>query len=160
MSLSLVAAVAANNCIGKNGKLPWHIPEDMQHFKEMTSGKVVVMGRKTWESLPPKFRPLPNRVNVVITRQAEYAVPAGVEVFADIPRALEAHAEDEIAVIGGGEIYRQTIDRSDMLEITHVHQTVDGDAFFPEILAKLWQETAREDHKGFSFVTYKKVHSS
>ncbi len=154
--ITLIAALAQNNCIGKNGKLPWHIPEDMVHFKELTTGKIVLMGRKTWESIPEKFRPLPNRKNIVITRQENYFVPSDVEVYTNIEDVLQKYAAEEIMVIGGAEIYKQTIDTADVLEITHVKESVDGDAFFPEIKKDIWNETHREDFENFSFVTYRK----
>lgn len=157
MSLSLIAAIAENNCIGKNNTLPWHIPEDLKHFKEVTRGKTVLMGRKTWESLPERFRPLPDRLNIVITRQSPYTVPAGVEVYASPEEAVAARPLEEIMVIGGAEMYRQTIDQADTLYITHVKQSVEGDAFFPVIDPAVWKEAECEDHDGFSFVTYKHV---
>lgn len=156
--ISLIAAIAQNNCIGKNNTLPWHIPEDFKHFKTVTKGHPVLMGRKTWESLPEKSRPLPNRKNIVITRQTDYVVPEGVERFHTVEEAVAAHPNEEIMVIGGAEIYRQTIGIADTLYITHVNQTVDGDAFFPEINRTVWQEKEREDHEGFSFVTYVHYH--
>ncbi len=154
--ITLIAALAENNCIGQNGKLPWHIPEDLAHFKELTSGKIVLMGRKTWESLPEKFRPLPKRKNIIITRQEKYFVGEGVEVFGEIEEALKKYQNEEIFIIGGAEIYRQTLEFADRLEITHVHQKVDGDAFFPEIQTNIWEEVKRLDFEQFSFVSYKK----
>lgn len=156
MSLSLIAAISENNCIGKNNTLPWHIPEDLKHFKKITAGKTVLMGRKTWDSIPERFRPLPDRKNIVITKQSEIIFPEGVDVFHSIEDALYAHKGEKIIVIGGGNIYEQTISLADTLYITHVRQTVDGDAFFPVIDPTIWKETEREDHEGFSFVTYKK----
>ncbi len=156
MTLSLIAAVAKNDCIGKDGKLPWHLPEDMAHFKQLTMGKIVLMGRKTWESIPEKFRPLPGRKNVVVTRQTNYAFPHDVAHYGSVEDALAAHQGD-IVVIGGAELYRQTIDKADTLFITHVDQEVDGDAFFPTIDSKIWRELEREAHDGFAFVTYKHV---
>ncbi len=154
MSLTLIAAVANNNVIGKNQDLPWRIPEDWAYFKKVTSGHTILMGRKTFESLG---KPLPNRKHLVITRQTDYHVPEGVEVYPSIEKALAAHPNKDIFIIGGGEIYQQTINRADTLYITHIHQTVDGDTVFPEINVNHWQETWREDHDGFSFVTYKKI---
>lgn len=154
MSLALIAAVAHNNCIGKDNTLPWHIPEDLRHFKELTTGKTVLMGRKTWESLPPNFRPLPNRKNIVITSQVAYSVPEGVEVFTSIEAALSAHIHDDVFVIGGAQLYKQTIDKADTLHLTEINESVDGDAFFPTIDLTMWRETARETHPTFSFVTY------
>jgi dihydrofolate reductase len=157
MSVSLIAAVADNGCIGKKNQLPWYLPEDLKRFKQLTTGKVVLMGRRTWESLPEKFRPLPNRTNVVITRQPNFTVPAGVEVYPDITAALQKHSGDELFIIGGAEIYKQTIGAADTLFITEVHQTIDGDAFFPTIDKAAWKETSRENFAGFSFVTYSKL---
>ncbi len=156
--IALVAALSTNNCIGTQGKIPWHIREDMQRVKALTVGKVVIMGRRTWESLPKKFRPLPHRTNVVITRQSPYTVPQGVEVFRSIDEALSAHAHEEIIGFGGEQIYRQLIDRADTLYITHVNTFIDQcDAFFPRIDFGIWQEVAREDKEGYSFVEYKKM---
>lgn len=155
--LTLIAAVAKNGCIGKNGTLPWRIPEDLKHFRELTVGKTVVMGRKTWESIPEKFRPLPDRTNVVVTRQVGYPVPTGVETYPSVDEALTWHADDDVMIIGGADIYGQTIEKADRLEITEVDQTVDGDAFFPPIEGKDWKETARQPHADFSFVTYERI---
>jgi len=157
MPLSIIAAVSKNNCIGTNGKLPWRIPEDMKHFREITARKLLIMGRKTWESLPKKFRPLPGRKNIVITRQEHYAVPDTVEVFNDLNHALLAHRGEDKICIGGGEIYTQCMNSADTLYITEVAQEVAScDAFFPPIEKKNWRETEREDHEGFSFVTYER----
>jgi len=152
--LSLIAAISENNCIGKDNSLPWNIPEDMKHFKDITTGHIVLMGRNTWESIPEKFRPLPNRKNIVITRDIKYMVPEGVEVYSSIDEALEKYKNENVFIIGGASIYKQTIDQADKLYITEVHQQVDGDAFFPEIDKNVWQEVEREDHEGFSFVRY------
>lgn len=157
MSITLIAAIAKNNCIGKNGSLPWRIPEDMAHFKDLTMGYPVIMGRKTWESIPEKFRPLPGRHNIVVTRQEAYPLPENVERASSLEEALLMHATEDLFVIGGAEIYRASMDRADRLEITHVHQDVDGDTFFPEIPEATWHEAAREDHDGFSFVTYERA---
>jgi dihydrofolate reductase len=99
--ITIIAAIANNRCIGEHGKLPWHLPEDMAHFKALTTGTVVLMGRKTWESLPAQFRPLPNRTNVVITKQDAYEVPPEAEVYADMTTALDAHRDDNLYIIGG-----------------------------------------------------------
>lgn len=156
--IALIAAIDTNNCIGKDGALPWHIPEDLAHFKKLTEGKTILMGRKTWESLPEKYRPLPNRTNIVITRQNSYALPAGVLCYDSVDVALAAHKNEDSMVIGGGEIFTQTIKKADVLYMTHVNQTVNAcTAFFPPINPTIWRETEREDHDGFSFVTYKKV---
>jgi dihydrofolate reductase len=154
--VTIVAAVAENGCIGKDGDLPWRIPEDLRHYRAITMGKVVVMGRRTWESIPARFRPLPGRRNVVVTRQLDYPLPAGVERFASLADALAAHADDDVVVNGGGAVYAEAIACADVLDVTHVHREVDGDAFFPPIDPAVWKETAREDHDGFSFVTYRR----
>lgn len=153
--ITLIAAIANNNCIGVNGNLPWSIPEDIARFKALTMGKVVLMGRKTWESLPTKFRPLPGRTNIVITRRTRYDVPVGVLVYPSLEEALARHMD--VCIIGGAEIYAQALPRADRLEITHVHRAVDGDAFFPVIAEQVWHEATRQDHMEFSFVTYERV---
>lgn len=156
--IALIAAIDQHNCIGKDGTLPWHIPEDLARFKKRTEGKIVLMGRKTWESLPKHYRPLPNRINIVITRQSDYALPHGVLRYDSVDAALTKHSNEDIMVIGGGEIFTQTIDRATTLFMTHVNQTVTAcTAFFPPIDLALWRETERWDHDGFSFVTYKKT---
>lgn len=157
MNISLIAAISENSCIGKHGELPWHIPEDLQHFKELTLNHTVLMGRKTWESLPERFRPLPNRTNIVITRQTDYAVPTGVLVYTSLSEALRHHEQEEIFIIGGAEMYAQSLPLANTLYITHVHQTVDGDALFPLIDHSRWTESAHEDHPGFSWVTYQRA---
>ncbi|MEO5928109.1 MAG: dihydrofolate reductase [Patescibacteria group bacterium] len=155
--ITLVAAVAKNGCIGKGGELPWRIPEDVQRFKDLTTGSIVVMGRKTWESIPEKFRPLPNRHNAVVTRQADYKLPDGVDRFSSLDAALDAFATNTVMVIGGAEIYTQSIGRAQTLQITEVHRDVEGDTFFPKIDPAIWKETFREDHDEYSFVTYSHV---
>lgn len=157
MPITLIAAVADNGCIGKNGGLPWYLPEDLKRFKRLTTGKVVIMGRKTWESLPEKVRPLPERTNVVITRQTEYELPAGVERFDALETAFAAHKTDDVMVMGGANIYRQAFPFATNLELTHVHQTIEGDVFFPTIDVTQWKERRREDFDGYSFVTYQRV---
>src|SRR3989338_2208866 len=143
--IALIAAIDTANCIGKDRTLPWHIPEDLAHFKNLTEGKIVLMGRKTWESLPKNYRPLPNRINIVITRQSDYALPNGVLRYDSVDAALTKHANEDIMVIGGGEIFKQTIDRADTLSMTHVNQTVSAcTAFFPPIDPAIWRETERE----------------
>ncbi len=158
--ITLVAALSQNNCIGKNGKLLWQIKEDMEHFKKITTGHIVLMGRKTWESIPEKFRPLSNRKNIVITRQENYFVPEGVELSSTLEEALKKYKNQNIMVIGGAEIYKQVFPQADVLEITHVHESVEGDAFFPQIDRNMWHEKNREDFEKFSFVTYSKEYGT
>ena len=150
----IIAAVARNRVIGKDNQLLWHIPEDMAHFKALTAGHTVIMGRKTWESLPPRFRPLPGRRNIVITRQAAYAA-TGAELAGSLEKALELASTASVAfVIGGEQIYRQAMAVADRLEITEVDQEPEGDAWFPEIDAVDWKKTATSEGSGFAFVTY------
>jgi len=156
--LHLIYARAANGAIGKDNALPWHLPEDMAHFKRLTMGCPVVMGRKTWDSLPPRFRPLPGRRNVVLTRdpswQAEGASRAG---SIDDALALCADAP-EVWVIGGAEVYRQALPRAQRVVVTEIARDFEGDAFMPA-LGSQWTETSREAHTAanglpFAFVTY------
>ncbi|HAA93900.1 MAG: hypothetical protein CMM48_15355 [Rhodospirillaceae bacterium] len=158
MRLSLIVAMAENRVIGRDGDLPWRIPEDLQRFKNTTMGKPMIMGRKTWESLG---RPLPGRPHIVISRDPEYAADGVVTVtsFEDARANAEALADDEIMVIGGAEIYRAALDRANRIYLTEVHQAVDGDTYFPEFDRTDWVETEREgpitvadDGLQFSFV--------
>lgn len=160
-NLALIVAVARNGIIGctnedGRGALPWHLPEDLKHFKEMTSGHPIIMGRKTWESLG---RPLPNRRNIVITRQSHYQA-TGAEVFTGLPEALAAVGDAIAFVIGGAELYRQALPLAATLIITEVGIDAVGDTVFPEI-DQGWCETAREPHTSatglpYSFVTYQR----
>lgn len=156
--ISLVAAISRNNCIGKDNTLPWDIPEDMKRVKELTVGRNVIMGRKTWESIPEKHRPLPNRKNIIITRDIDYPTPDGVEVFQTIIDAINAHKNEDIVGFGGQRIFEDMMEIADTLYITHVDQEVEEcHAYFPKIDLNIWKETEREDKDGFSFVTYIKV---
>jgi dihydrofolate reductase len=160
--VTFVIARAENGIIGKDGKLPWHIPADLQFFKRVTLGKPVIMGRKTFESIG---RPLPRRTNIVITRDTAWQAP-GVSVAHDVATAFalayeEAHRTgvDEIAVIGGADVYRQTLDRAERIYLTEVHKDFAGDTRLALDLAG-WRETSRERHAiegdtpAFSFVVY------
>lgn len=152
----IIAAVAKNRVIGKDNRLLWNIPEDMAHFKALTAGHPVIMGRKTWESLPPRFRPLPGRRNIVISRQADYDAP-GAEVAESLEIALKKASTVALAfVIGGEQIYRQAMAVADRLEITEVDLDPEGDAWFPEIAAGDWENTATTAGTGFSFLTYRR----
>lgn len=139
----LIAAVARNRVIGKDNTLLWHLPEDLAHFKALTAGHAVLMGRKTWESLPPRFRPLPGRRNLVITRQSAYAAP-GAETASSLEEAI-AQATDQsvLFVIGGADIYAQALPLADRLELTEVDLAPEGDAWFPALPAGEWQEASR-----------------
>lgn len=161
MTLSLIAAIADNNCIGIKNKLPWNIPEDLQRFKNLTRSKTVLMGQNTFESILGYLgKPLPNRKTVVVSNDPNYQIPEGVRLYHSLDTALEELKDEDLFICGGASIYQQTIDRVDTLYITHVRQIVNGDAFFPKIDPKKWKETKREDHNGFSFVCYKKIASS
>ena len=152
----IIAAVAKNRVIGRDNQLIWNIPEDMAHFKALTAGHTVVMGRKTWQSLPPRFRPLPGRRNIVISRQADYAAP-GAEVADSLENALkQASTAAVVFIIGGEQIYTQAMAVADRLEITEVDLESEGDAWFPEIAAVDWEKTAKTETAGFAFVTYRK----
>ena len=157
IKLISIAAIAENNAIGKNNDLVWYLPDDFKRFKSLTSGHYIILGRKTFESFP---KPLPNRTHVIITRQKNFQAPGHLvvnslnEAIAAIPKN-----EERAFVIGGGEIYKQAMSRVDQLEITHVHTTVEGDTFFPEIDQKQWkviEETyhPKDERHQFDF-TYK-----
>ncbi len=154
MKIALIAAVARNRTIGRAGKLPWHLPEDLRRFKRLTTGHAILMGRKTFEALG---KPLPRRRNVVVTSHSL----EGVESYASLPAALQAlQEEDVVFVIGGGEIFRQMLDRADVLYLTVLHRDVEGDAFFPpyeHLIGRVFKATVREDHEGYSFIDYDRI---
>lgn len=163
----LIAAVAKNRVIGINNQLPWHLPEDLKHFRELTRGCAVIMGRKTWESLPEAFRPLPGRRNIVLTRQQGLAAGSqfqGAELAPSLADALELLGENSatVFVIGGADIYQQAIERADRLEITEVAMEPEGDAWFPVVDQTLWSESARvagqseKSGQRFDFVSYRR----
>ena len=142
--IALVVAVSRNGVIGKAGGLPWHISSDLKRFKAITMGKPLIMGRKTWESLPKK--PLPGRQNIVITRQKNYQAEGAV-VVPDTASALAVAGEvEEICVIGGGEIFAKFLAEADRIYLTEIDLEVEGDTRFPPIDPGLWPETAREIH--------------
>jgi dihydrofolate reductase len=157
--LCLIAAVARNGVIGHDNGLVWHDPVDAQHFRTTTMGCPVVMGRKTWDSLPAKFRPLPGRRNVVVTRQREWAGSAaaqGAEVVFSLDAALAAVADTEaprVFVMGGGELYAQALPHAEVLELTEIDADLDGDVRFPDWPRDAFEEIARTVHPGFAFVT-------
>lgn len=157
-TITLIAAMAANRCIGIDNKMPWHIPEDFKHFVALSAGKPCIMGRKTYESILEQLgKPLPGRTNIVISRNG-YQHPGAV-VYPSLEDAMENTQEPDICVIGGEQIYRLTLPMADVLELTHIHKDVKGDAFFPEFSEKEWQEKSRRDVEGdpsFSFVRYER----
>ena len=160
--LSLIVAVADNNVIGKDNKMPWHISEDFKHFKEITMGKPCIMGRKTYESILDQLgKPLPNRTSIVVSRSGyehEGAVSTGsLEEAVDLAKAYISEANDnEIMVIGGAQIYKLALPIANRIYLTRVHQEPEGDAFFPEFGAH-WIEKDIDRHDGFSFVTLEKT---
>ena len=158
--ITLIAAASENNVIGNDNKLIWHLSDDLKHFKELTKGHCVIMGRKTFESMP---KALPNRTNIVITRKQDYIAKNAIVVHS-IHEALDKAKDDKQPfIIGGGEIYSQSIQLSDRIELTRVHTDSQGDAYFPEIDYKIWEEVNREerfkDEKhdfDFTFIRYNK----
>ena len=149
--IASIVAVAKNNVIGKDNKLIWRLPADMKYFKDMTEGCVVITGRKNYESIPEKFRPLPNRINIVVTRQKDYKAE-GAFICSSIEEAIDLAQKTgdkgkRIFIIGGAEIYKQTMDIVDEIFITEIHHEFEGDAFFPEVDKKKWKETSRTINK-------------
>lgn len=141
MKISMIVAMGENHAIGKDGGMPWHLPADLKHFKRVTMGKPIIMGRRTFESIG---RALPGRRNLVITRSPDFAAE-GVEVHETPEAALEAVRDvDEVMVIGGGKVYAELLPRADCLYITFIHADFEGDTFFPEI-GNEWREVSRED---------------
>lgn len=164
MKISIIVAIAKNNAIGRNNQLLWHIKDDLQLFKKTTLNHVIIMGRKSYESIG---RPLPKRTNVVITRKANYQ-PDGVLVFKSLNAAFDHFRKlntDEVFVIGGGEIYRQTLDDADVLHISHVNTNVeDAEVFFPKVDWKLWEcihseafEKKEGNDFGFEYKVYRRL---
>jgi dihydrofolate reductase len=157
--IALVVARAENGVIGRDGAVPWRIPADMQHFRRVTMGKPCIMGRKTWESLPKK--PLPGRTNIVITRDRAFQAAGAVVVHSleDALSRAQAAGPEEIAVIGGADIYGLTLPYAGRVYLTEVHADIEGDTVMPPLDPADWKETARERHERdaadhpFSFVT-------
>ena len=138
MRVSAVVAASENNVIGKDGGLPWHVSSDLKLFREITMGKPVIMGRRTWENLPMK--PLPGRRNIVITRNASYRAD-GAEIAGSVDEALAAcRGEAEVSIIGGGQVYERAMDRADRIYLTRIHLSVEGDTFLPDLPGDEWQE--------------------
>lgn len=165
MIISLIAAVSQNRVIGKNNDLPWRLPDDMKYFMQTTSGHHVIMGRKNYESLPPKFQPLPNRTNIVVTHQTDYTAP-GCTVVNSLEKGIEIarqNKETELFIIGGAQIYAQSLPYSNRLYLTEINAHIQGDTFFPEFDRNHWVETSRKTHPAdekhqfdFDFVVYDK----
>lgn len=150
-------AVADNLVIGKGNDLPWHLPEDLKHFKELTLGKTVVMGRKTYESIVARLgKPLPRRKNVVITRQPNYEVPNEVLVFGSLDACFSSLASEDLYIIGGAEIFKLALPKAELLYMTRVFGNYEGDAFFPELNLNDWELVSEDKHDKFSFLSYKR----
>lgn len=161
MILSLIVAASDNNVIGKNNKLPWHLPDDLKRFRALTRGHPVIMGRKTFESIG---RPLPDRMNIVVSHTLEVP-PAGTKLASSLSVALElANGSEEAFVIGGSQLFQMSAPLADRLYLTRVHATVDGDVLLPPIDFSAWKETSREEHPNdpehefsFTYINYERV---
>lgn len=161
----MIAAMSSNRVIGRNKDLPWHLPDDFNFFKETTKGHCVIMGRKNFESLPPKFKPLPNRTNIVITRDQNYEAE-GAEIVHSLETAIAKASQDspeEIFIIGGGEIYKLGLAYADKIYLTEIKGEIEGDTYFPEFSKSQWKEISKTHHPiddrhqfAFDFVVYKK----
>ncbi|MDM1073492.1 dihydrofolate reductase [Empedobacter brevis] len=160
--INIVVAKASNNVIGAKNDLIWHLPNDLKHFKSLTSGHPIIMGRKTFESLG---HPLPNRTNIVVTRDQNWNAE-GIGITSSLVKAIETakKIDEDVYIIGGGNIYKQAMEFTDVLYITEVHHEFDGDTYFPEIDSEEWEEVDREDFKkdekhpyAYSFVTYRRI---
>jgi dihydrofolate reductase len=168
MLLTLIAGVARNGTIGRDNALLWNLPEDMKHFRAATMGAPVIMGRKTWESLPERYRPLPGRHNIVMSRQAGF-VAAGATVVGDLDAAIAAARREHpprAFVLGGEQIYRAALPLADELMLTEIERDFDGDAHFPDFAREAFGEVSRERHQAaapndfhFAFVTYRRLAS-
>ncbi|MEJ7646589.1 MAG: dihydrofolate reductase [Chryseolinea sp.] len=166
MPISLIAACSKNRIIGKNNDLPWKLPDDMKYFMETTKGHHVIMGRRNYDSIPQKFKPLPNRTNIVVTRQTGFIAP-GCIVVNSLDNALEIaqrSSEVETFIIGGAEIYTLAIATADRIYLTEIDAIIDGDTFFPNFDKGQWNEVSRHHHPkdsthvySFDFVIYERV---
>ena len=165
MNISIIAAVSKNQIIGKDNQLVWNLQKDMKYFSNVTKGHSVIMGRRNWDSIPKKWRPLPQRKNIILSKNKELNI-RGATVTNTIEEAIEisrSNNDDEIFIIGGGEIYNLGIPLSDKLYITEIHSKVDGDTYFPVWNKKEWKEISRITHQkdknhnhSFDFVIYVK----
>jgi len=168
MNISIIVAVAKNGVIGKNNDMPWHFPDDMKYFMQTTKNHHVILGRKNYDSLPLKFKPLPNRTNIIVTRQENFIVPNCIIVHHIEDGVALAHknGEQELFVIGGAEIYKLALPFTDTLYITEIDAEIDGDTYFPSWNKNEWKEISRQHHPidekhqfAFDFVVYQKIKS-
>lgn len=164
-ALHLIYAQAHNRVIGYQGSMPWHLPEDLAHFKRTTMGHPVIMGRKTWDSLPAAFRPLAGRRNIVITRQTQWSAQ-GAETAHSLQQALEAcDSHEQVWLIGGAQLYAQAIDLAQRIVVTEIDVHVQGDAFAPELSSTMWQAVEigqwQQSSKGlaYRFITYARANT-
>lgn len=153
MKLHLIFARSRNGVIGRDGGLPWHLPEDLAHFKKRTLGCPVIMGRKTWDSLPLKFRPLPGRANVVVTRQADWQAEGALPATSLEAAMAQCGSAADVWVIGGAQLYALALPMAHTAVVTEIDAEVEGDAFAPQF-GSAWQETSREAHVAASGVRY------
>lgn len=166
MIISLIAALSKNRVIGKNNDLPWHLPDDMKYFMQTTKGHHVIMGRKNYDSIPEKFRPLPNRTNIVVTRQKDFSAPNctivnSIEQGIAIAKKVN---ELETFIIGGAQIYKEGMALTQRMYLTEIQSDIEGDTYFPEIPSGKWKETSRIHHSidarhkfKFDFVIYDRI---
>ena len=151
--ISLIVAKSKNNIIGGGGKIPWYIPEDLQRFKKLTTNNIVIMGRKTFESLPKESKPLPNRLNIIISRNKNYKVDNCLVVNSLSQALRKAGSDKKVFVIGGGEIYKEALKYADNIYVTEVDGEFKGDTYFPT-LNRTWKEVKREEKEGYRFIDY------
>ena len=161
----MIAAMGSNRVIGKDNDLPWHLPDDFKYFQQKTNGHFIIMGRKNWESLPHKFQPLPNRTNLVLTRQKDYQAE-GATIIRSLQEGQEIAAqnsENELFIIGGGEVYRMGLEIADRIYLTEIAGDFEGQVTFPELSGNQWKEIDRKHHAtderhqyAFDFVIYAK----
>ncbi len=162
-NISIIVAVSSNQVIGKDNKLAWNLPYDMKYFSNITRNHTVIMGRKNWESIPEKFRPLPNRKNIIVSRNKKYKIKSSI-VVNSVEKAIEVSKNDndnEIFIIGGGEIYKASFKYINKLYITEIRSIIEGNTFFPKWNKKKWKEVSRISNKkdkvhkyDFDFVVY------
>ena len=166
MVLSLIAAVSENNVIGRNNELPWHLPADMKFFKDKTMGHCVVMGRKNFDSIPDKYRPLSGRTNIVITRNTHIHFDGAVKAHSlhEAIQIAKEKNESECFIIGGGEIFKHAIDVGDRIYLTRIHHHFEGDVHFPEVDQKKWKQVSIQEFQpdeknkyGFSIITLDRI---
>jgi dihydrofolate reductase len=167
MIISLIAALSKNRVIGKNNDLPWHLPDDMKYFMQTTKGHHVIMGRKNYDSIPEKFRPLPNRTNIVVTRQKDFSAP-NCTIVNSIEQGIaiaNKAGEPETFIIGGAQIYKEGMALTQRMYLTEIQADIEGDTYFPEIVLTKWREVSRIHHPAderhkfkFDFVIYDRIH--